>query len=86
MESGRWMYELVGDPLDVDTAENLISIMEIGEEASGCLCWKHATDEPRNVHNAQAVRRSSVVVIQSKWRQYIAAKKVSSMKRRALLV
>ncbi|KAL3786841.1 hypothetical protein ACHAWO_003184 [Cyclotella atomus] len=88
MESGRWIYELVGDPLDVETAENLITVMEISEEASGCLCWKNTTDEQHGkVHSApQVVRRTSVVAIQSKWRQYIAAKRVCSMKRRALLV
>lgn len=44
MESGKWMYELVGDPLNVDTAENLITVMEMGEEASSCLCWKPNSD------------------------------------------
>jgi hypothetical protein len=41
IESGRWFYDKIGDP-DVDTAENLITVMEVSEEASIC-CWGRST-------------------------------------------
>ena len=75
------LSELVGDPLDVDTAENLISVMEISEEASGCLCWNPSVTTPTS-----KIGRSSVVIIQSKWRAFIAAKNFSAMKKQRILL
>jgi hypothetical protein len=59
IESGKWFYDRIGDPLNMDTAENFITVMEMSEEASGCLCWKPSNDEARKIGG------SSVMVIQS---------------------
>ncbi|KAL3804169.1 hypothetical protein HJC23_013688 [Cyclotella cryptica] len=70
IESGRWFYNKLGDP-DVDTAENLITVMEISEEATFC-CWRHSTAPsgrklgPAKLvgNETRRVGKSSVVLIQ----------------------
>lgn len=37
IESGKWIYIKVGDPGEL-TAEQLVTAMEMGEEAALC-CW-----------------------------------------------
>lgn len=37
LESGKWIYEFVGDPSD-ETALDLLSLMELGEEYSHLGC------------------------------------------------
>ncbi|KAL7478578.1 hypothetical protein ACHAW6_004339 [Cyclotella cf. meneghiniana] len=72
IESGRWFYDKLGDP-DVDAAENLITVMEVSEEASFC-CWGRSTVASRRTRGpAKAVSKktnkmgtSSVLLIQSK--------------------
>jgi hypothetical protein len=80
MESGKFLYETFGDPTDVEVAENLISVMEMGEEASGYL-------RKQSIYNrTKKVEKSSVEIIQSKWRSYIVAKRVRAMKKKRILL
>jgi hypothetical protein len=80
MESGKFLYETFGDPTDVEVAENLISVMEMGEEASGYL-------RKQSIYNrTKKVEKSSVEIIQSKWRSYIVAKRVRAMKKKTILL
>ena len=79
METGKWIHSIVGDPIDVDTAEYLVSFMEVGEEVSlGLMSWEELT----TTVDSRKIGRSSVVIIQSTWRGYVCAKKFSAMKRR----
>ena len=90
LEHGRWFYNKLGDP-GVDTAENLVTVMELSEEATACFCW-NATLPPSGAadksgapnaisNNTKSMGISSVVKVQSKWRAYVAAKKFIEMKK-----
>ena len=84
METGKLIHSIVGDPTDVETAENLVSFMEMSEEVSlGLMSWEDLTT---TVDSTKRIGKSSVVIIQSKWRGYVCAKKFSAMKRRRTLL
>ena len=84
METGKLIHSIVGDPTDVETAENLVSFMEMSEEVSlGLMSWEDLTT---TVDSTKRIGKSSVVIIQSKWRGYVYAKKFSAMKRRRTLL
>lgn len=77
MVSGKFLYECLGEP-DDETQENLLTVMEIGEEAAFC-CWKKkpTTDDIANNDEAtveERVMEESAIVIQSKWRSCAASK------------
>lgn len=77
LQSGKWFYDKLGDPGE-DTAEDLITVMEISEEAAFC-CWKKditgrtttSVMEVRTRENQDEV--SSAIAIQSQWRRYNAS-------------
>jgi hypothetical protein len=83
MQSGKWLYEKLGDPSD-DTAEDLLTVMEIGEEAAFC-CWKKKTSVGRTAEphatwtQEEEIDEQSAIIIQSKWRSHSALKRYNKV-------
>eukprot|EP00804_Cyclotella_cryptica_P028844 CCRYP_008432-RA/>CCRYP_008432-RA protein AED:0.01 eAED:0.01 QI:842/1/1/1/0.85/0.75/8/449/1945 len=78
LQSGKWFYDRLGDPGD-DTAEDLLTVMEISEEVAFC-CWKKATTQRSATSETEVRNRedqeylSSAIAIQSQWRRHRASK------------
>ena len=74
MQSGKFLYDCIGDPANEETAEDLVTVMELGEEAAFC-CWKKTTpsnkaDEEDAVIEEENSDQTSAMLIQSKWRNF----------------
>lgn len=73
MASGKFLYEYIGDPSE-DTAEDLLTVMEMGEEAAFC-CWKTKPSKvvPQSgtaYQGSEVDKEAAAIVIQSKYRRH----------------
>lgn len=73
MATGKFLYECIGDPSD-ETAEDLLTVMELGEEAAFC-CWKKKPTQlaaeaymAQSIDNGVVEKNVAAVPIQSKYR------------------
>ena len=82
MHSGKFLYDCIGDPTNEETAEDLLTVMELGEEAAFC-CWKKKTparkpDDDEEEEIPEEGNQASATIIQSKWRSFQLRKANSS--------
>jgi hypothetical protein len=88
--SGKWFYDKLGDPSGATAREDLLTVMEICEELC-CFKEKPAAGGTANLDLAQVTTKdelkveSSAVVIQSKWRNYMALRHCAKIRHQNLL-